>query len=243
MGEITVKDVQGKILEVMKLAEEKNKDTIKELAEKMAENIENDKMIHTFGTGHSHMLGIELFARAGGLGNVDAMLDPDTLTSFGAQRSGAMEKTSGVSDVIYDSYNIEKGDMMIITSNSGRNAMPIEMAMRCQKEGVYVVAMTNLDQSMHTTSRHPSGKKLYECADCVIDTCVPAGDASMDIGGIKTGPASSIVSMFLINTVVSEAIKIVLSHGKRPYVFQSQNVDGYDNDAIYEHFKGRVKHF
>ncbi|MBQ6559813.1 MAG: SIS domain-containing protein [Erysipelotrichaceae bacterium] len=232
-----------KILEVMKLAEEKNKDTIKELAEKMAENIENDKMIHTFGTGHSHMLGIELFARAGGLGNVDAMLDPDTLTSFGAQRSGAMEKTSGVSDVIYDSYNIEKGDMMIITSNSGRNAMPIEMAMRCQKEGVYVVAMTNLDQSMHTTSRHPSGKKLYECADCVIDTCVPAGDASMDIGGIKTGPASSIVSMFLINTVVSEAIKIVLSHGKRPYVFQSQNVDGYDNDAIYEHFKGRVKHF
>ena len=232
-----------KILEVMKTAEEKNKDTIKELAEKMAENIENDKVIHTFGTGHSHMLGIELFARAGGLGNVDAMLDPDTLTSFGAQRSGAMEKTSGVSDVIYDSYNIEKGDMMIITSNSGRNAMPIEMAMRCQKEGVYVVALTNLDQSRNTTSRHPSGKKLYECADCIIDTCVPAGDASMDIGGIKTGPASSIVSMFLINTVVSEAIKIVISHGKRPYVFQSQNVDGYDNDAIYEHFKGRVKHF
>ncbi|MBR4462840.1 MAG: SIS domain-containing protein [Erysipelotrichaceae bacterium] len=232
-----------KILEVLKNAEEKNKDTIKKLAEKVAENIENDKMIHTFGTGHSHMLGIELFARAGGLGNVDAMLDPDTLTSFGAMRSGAMEKTSGVSDVIYDSYNIEKGDIMIITSNSGRNAMPIEMAMRCQKEGVYVVAMTNLDQSMHTTSRHPSGKKLYEFADCVIDTCVPAGDASMDIGGIKTGPASSIVSMFLINTVVTEAIKIVVSHGKRPYVFQSQNVDGFDNNAIYEHFKGRVKHY
>ena len=154
-----------------------------------------------------------------------------------------MEKTPGVSDVIYDSYNIEKGDMMSITSNSGRNAMPIEMAMRCQKEGVYVVALTNVEQSKNQTSRHPSGKRLFECADCVIDTCVPAGDATLDLNGIKTGPASSIVTMYLVNTIVSEAIKIVLSHGKRPYVFQSQNVDGFDNDAIYEHFKGRVKHF
>ena len=232
-----------KILEVIKKAEEVNKDKIKMLAEKFAKNIENDKVIHTFGTGHSHMLGIELFARAGGLGNVDAMLDPDTLTSFGAQRSGAMEQTSGVSDVIYDSYNIEKGDIMIITSNSGRNAMPIEMAMRCQKEGIYVVALTNLAQSTNTTSRHPSGKKLYECADCVIDSCVPTADATLNLDGIKTGPASSIVTMFLVNTIVSEAIKIVLSHGKRPYVFQSQNVDGFDNNAIYEHFKGRIKHF
>ena len=232
-----------KIIELLKVAEENNKDVIMQVAEKFAENIENDKIIHTFGTGQSHMLGIELFARAGGLGNVDAMLDPDTLTSFGAGRSGAMEKTSGVSDVIYDSYDIEPGDIMIITSNSGRNAMPIEMAMRCQKEGVYVVAMTNLEQSMNTTSRHSSGKKLYECADIVIDTCVPSGDASLDLDGIKTGPASSIISMMLINTVVSEAIKIVLSHGKRPYVFQSQNVDGFDNDAIYRHFKGRIKHF
>ncbi|MBR3264827.1 MAG: SIS domain-containing protein [Erysipelotrichaceae bacterium] len=232
-----------KILEVMKKAEEVNKDTIRVLAEKIAENIENDKMIHTFGTGHSHMLGIELFARAGGLGNVDAMLDPDTLTSFGAERSGAMEKVCGVADVIYDSYRIETGDIMIITSNSGRNAMPIEMAMRCQKEGIYVIAMTNLEQSKNTTSRHPSGKRLFECADCVIDTCVPDGDATLNLDGIKTGPASSIVTMFLINTIVSEAIKIVQSHGKRPYVFQSQNVDGFNNDAIYEHFKGRVKHF
>lgn len=232
-----------KILEVIKNAEEKNSDTIKFLAEKFAQNIEDDKIIHTFGTGHSHMLGIEMFARAGGLGNVDAMLDPDTLTSFGAQRSGSMEKTSGVSDVIYDSYNIEAGDIMVITSNSGRNAMPIEMAMRCQKEGVYVVALTNLEQSKNTTSRHPSGKRLFEVADCVIDSCVPDGDATLDLNGIKTGPASSIVTMYLVNTIISEAIKIVLSHGKRPYVFQSQNVDGFDNNAIYEHFKNRIKHY
>ena len=236
-------EYQEKITALINYAIDHNKEVIDQLAIKFAENIENDKVIHTFGTGHSHMLGIELFARAGGLGNVDAMLDPDTLTAFGAQRSGAMEKTSGVSDVIYDSYKIEKGDIMLITSNSGRNAMPIEMAMRCQKEGVYVVALTNLKQSQNATSRHPSGKRLFECADCVIDSCVPEGDATLDIGGIKTGPGSSLVTMAIMNTIVSEAIKIVVSHGKRPYVFQSQNVDGFDNNAIYNHFEGRVKHF
>ena len=121
--------------------------------------------------------------------------------------------------------------------------MPIEMAMRCKKEGVYVIALTNLEQSKATTSRHPSGKKLYEYADLVIDNCVPSGDAMMNIDGILTGPASSIVTMFLVNTIATEAMKKVVADGKRPYVFQSQNVDGFDNNAIYNHFKGRVKHF
>ncbi len=231
-----------KISALCKHAEKTNKESLKVLATKIAENIENDKLIHTFGTGHSHMLGIELFVRAGGLGNINAMLDPDTLTSFGARRSGEVERTCGLADIIYDSYFIEPGDMMIITSNSGRNAMPIEMAARAQKEGVYTVAVTNLTQSKASTSRHPSGKKLYDHADLIIDNCVPEGDAMMDIGGIKTGPASSIVTMFLLNIAITEAMKIVVAKGKRPYVFQSQNVDGADNEAVYRHFLGRVKH-
>jgi uncharacterized phosphosugar-binding protein len=135
-------------------AAETNQEKIRKLSEKMAENVMQDKIIHTFGTGPSHMIGIELFGRAGGLGNVDAILDPDVLTSNGAQRSCALEKLSGLADLIYDNYHIEKGDMMIISSNSGRNAMPIEMAMRCQKEGVYVVAVTSLQASKAAPSRH-----------------------------------------------------------------------------------------
>ncbi len=236
-------EYEEKILTCIKQAIEKNEETIKLVAEKFAENIENDKIIHTFGTGHSHMLGIEMFARAGGLGNVNAILDPDVLTSNGAQRSCALEKLPGLADIIFDSYTIEKGDIMLITSNSGRNAVPIEMAMRCQKEGIYCIALTNLEQSKNTVSRHPSGKRLFECVDCVIDSCIPSGDATLDINGIKTGPASSIVTMTLMNTIIFEAIKIVVSHGKKPYVFQSQNVDGFDNDAIYKHYQTRVKHF
>ena len=236
-------EYMNKITEVLEKSYETNKDLIKDLSVKFAENIKTGHVIHTFGTGHSHMVGIELFARAGGLGNVDAMLDPDTLTAFGAQRSGAIEKLSGLADIIYDQYNIQKGDIMIITSNSCRNAVPIEMAMRCQKEGIYTVAVTNLEQSKNTTSRHPSGKRLFECVDAIIDTAGPTGDSMMTIGSIKTGPASSITSMFLLNTIVTEAIKILDAEGIKAPVLQSQNVDGFDNDAIYKAYEGKVKHF
>ena len=236
-------EYMNKITEVLEKSYETNKDLIKDLSVKFAENIKTGHVIHTFGTGHSHMVGIELFARAGGLGNVDAMLDPDTLTAFGAQRSGAIEKLSGLADIIYDQYNIQKGDIMIITSNSGRNAVPIEMVMRCQKEGIYTVAVTNLEQSKNTTSRHPSGKRLFECVDAIIDTAGPTGDSMMTIGSIKTGPASSITSMFLLNTIVTEAIKILDAEGIKAPVLQSQNVDGFDNDAIYKAYEGKVKHF
>ncbi len=236
-------EYMDKIKELLEKVYEVNKDKIEELSVIFAKNIKDDKIIHAFGTGHSHMIGIELFARAGGLGNVNALLDPDALTAFGARRSGAAEQLSGLADVIFDSYVISKGDIMIISSNSGRNALPIEMAMRCKKEGVYTIALTNLQQSINSKSRHASGKRLFECVDCVLDNAVPYGDALMDIDGIKTGPGSSISSMFVLNTIVTEAMKICVKEGVRPNVLQSQNVDGFDNDSIYKKYESRVKHF
>lgn len=232
-----------KIQELFQKVHDSEKDKIKELAVLFAENIKNNRIIHTFGTGHSHMIGIELFCRAGGLANVNAMLDPDTLTSNGARRSGALEQLPGLADIMFNQYNIQKGDIMIITSNSGRNAVPIEMAMRAKKEGVYVIALTNYEQSLNTTSRHPSGKKLYEFADMILDNCVPSGDALMEIGGVATGPGSSLASMLILNTIVNEALKILAAEGESLPVFQSQNVDGFNNDALYEKYEDRVKHF
>ncbi|MDY3930586.1 MAG: SIS domain-containing protein [Erysipelotrichaceae bacterium] len=232
-----------KIIAALERAEEANEQSLEQVIDAFVQCVKDDHLIHTFGTGHSHMIGIELFARAGGLGNVDAMLDPDVLTSNGAQRSCALEKVCGIADVIYDSYRIEKGDLMVISSNSGRNAMPIEMAMRAQKEGVRVIAVTDVSVSRASVSRHPSGKHLFECADLVLDTQLPPGDALLDFDGIRTGPGSSIVSMALLDIVASETIRRCLEEGIRPYVFQSQNVDGFDNDAIYAHYAGRIKHY
>lgn len=236
-------EYMNKVDELLHNVDDANKEKIQELAVKFADNIKNNHIIHVFGTGHSHMIGIELFCRAGGLGNVNAILDPDALTNFGARRSGAMEKVSGLADVIFDQYKIDKDDIMIIISNSGRNAVPVEMAMRCQKEGVYSIALTNLHQSQNTTSRHPSGKRLFECVDCILDNCVPDGDALMNVGGVATGPGSTISSIFVLDTIVNEALKILAAEGCELPVFQSQNVDGFNNDAIYAKYEDRVKHF
>lgn len=236
-------EYSNKIIALLEKVADKNENEIKECARLFAETVKTNHIIHTFGTGHSHMIGIEMFARAGGLANVNAMLDPDTLTNFGAQRSGAMERVSGVADVIYDSYVITPGDIMIITSNSGRNAVPIEMAMRCKKEGIKVIALTNLEQSSHTTSRHASGKRLFELADIILDNCVPTGDSLMTIGGVKTGPGSTMTSVFLLDTILCEALQILAEEGCEIPVLQSQNVDGYNNDALYAKYGDRVKHF
>lgn len=236
-------DYIKKIVELFQLIDNKEKDNIQKAATIIADATKNNKVIHTFGTGHSHMIGIELFGRAGGLANVNAMIDPDTLTSFGARRSSELEKLPGLAEIIYNQYKVSPGDIMIVTSNSGRNAAPIEMAMKAKKEGIYTIALTNLEQSKNTTSRHPSGKKLYECVDLVLDTHVPDSDALEIIGGVKTGPASSLASMIILNTAINEALKMLANEGIALPVLQSQNVDGFNNDDLYAKYEDRVKHF
>ena len=232
----------NRITEILEEVYEVNRERIKTAAEKFARTMMEDKIIHTFGTGHSHMVGMEAFARAGGLGNLDAMLDPDVMCNHGVDRGSRIERISGISDIIYDSHVIEQGDIMVIISNSGRNALPVEMAMRCQKEGIYTIAITSLQQSKQMISRHSSGKKLYELCDLVLDNFAPGGDGCMNIGGIVAGAVSNITGFFLIDTITTEALKIVTEKGFKPYVYQSQNVDGYNNDDIYRKYFGRVKY-
>ena len=238
-------DYMQKTLELIQKINETQKDNILELARRIAENVDSGRIIHVFGTGHSHMAGMEMFSRAGGLANVNAILDPDSLMNFGSKRSGEAERLEGIADVIYDQYDIRKGDMIIITSNSGRNALPIEMAMRSMKEGVYTVVLTNLHQSKSITSRHSSGKKLYEFADLVIDTCVPDGDAMVEVGNVVSGPGSTIATVAILNAAVVEAIKLLHSEGKPMPVLMSQNVDAHsesDSEKLHKKYAGRIKH-
>ena len=204
--------------------------------------IKEDRIIHTFGSGHSHMVGLELFIRAGGLGNVNAMLDQDVLTSNGALRSSKLEKLEGLADVIWEEYKIEKGDIIIIISNSGRNALPVEMALRAKKEGIKIIAITSLTQTKEFASRHSSGKKLFEIADIILDNKVISGDGIMKVGNDRIGAMSSINGMFIINTVVTEAMIRAEKAGIELPVYSSQNIDSFENnDKLYKKYMGRVK--
>ena len=204
--------------------------------------IKEDRIIHTFGSGHSHMVGLELFIRAGGLGNVNAMLDQDVLTSNGALRSSKLEKLEGLADILWEEYRIEKGNIIIIISNSGRNALPVEMALRAKKEGIKIIAITSLTQTKEFASRHSSGKKLFEIADIILDNKVISGDGIMKVGNDRIGAMSSINGMFIINTVVTEAMIRAEKSGIELPVYSSQNIDSFEkNDKLYKKYMGRVK--
>lgn len=224
-----------------KLASEQKKQ-LTEASKLVAEVIKNDAIIHTLGTGHSQMVGMEMFGRASNLGNVNAILDDLVMFSSGARRSADIEQISGFADIIWKKYIFKKNDVIIIISNSGRNALPIEMAIKAKEEGLKVIAITSLQQSKKYDSRHQSKKKLYQIADLVIDNCVPSGDGVIHIEDKLIGPASSVLGMIIVNIISTEAIKINIERGVDVPVFQSQNIDKTDNDKIYKKFESRVKH-
>ncbi len=219
-----------------------NEKSIPKAIDWFAETLIQDRLIHTFGTGHSHMIGLELFVRAGGLANVNAMLDSSVMTAEGAKRSAEIERISGFSKVIWDQHKIVKGDLFLIISNSGRNAMPIEMALLAKKNGNKVIAITSMAQSKLYPSRISSQPKLYEVADLVLDNQAPSGDVLLEIGNGRTGPASTLSGCFLVNLIATEAMKKAHSQGVKLPIYYSQNIDGYSNEELYKRYGERIKH-
>lgn len=221
---------------------EANKKVLPEAIEWMANTIIKDRIIHTFGTGHSHIIGLELFVRAGGLANVNAFLDSIVMTSEGARRSAEIERISGVSKVLWDQHHIKTEDLFIVISNSGRNAMPIEMGELAKANGNKVIGITSIEQSKKYPVRIEGQKKLYEIADLVLDNCVPPGDGMLQIGGELTGAPSTIAGCFIVNLLATEAMKIAADKGVKLPVYYSQNIDGFDNETLYNRYKDRIKH-
>lgn len=230
------------IKEQIDRVENTNTEKLETVSKLIGEAIMKDKLIHVLGTGHSHMIGLELFIRAGGLANINTILDSTVLTADGAIRSSKLERVSGIADVLWEEQNISEDDLVIVISNSGRNAIPVEFAMRAKKEGHTVIALTSLEQSQQYPSRHESGKKLYELGDIVLDNCVPSGDGLFEVAGVQTGAASTISGMVLLNTAVTEGMKIAAENGVKLPIYTSQNIDGYSNEDLYDVYSGRIKH-
>lgn len=231
-----------RIIRQIKRIEDSQADKIKEAAAWCARTIVDDKIIHTFGTGHSQMIAMEPFTRAGGLANVNAILDSTALTFEGARRSASIEQLSGIAQIVWDQHKIDDDDLLIVISNSGRNAMPIEMATIAKDRGIQVIAITSIAQSFKYPSRHKSGLRLFDMADLVIDNLVPPGDGLMNINHNLTGPPSSIAGIYIIQTIVTEAMKLAAAQGVKLPVYFSQNIDGYSNEALYHRFEKRIKH-
>jgi uncharacterized phosphosugar-binding protein len=214
-------------------------------AEIIANAIAGDGILYTFGTGHSHVIAEDVAYRAGGLAPVDAILEASLTGHEKVRQSEYMERVEGMASVIFDYYGVSSKDALVIISNSGRNAAPIEMAELARAHHVPVVAITSLAHSQGTSSRHSSGKKLYQLADVVIDNLCPRGDALIRMEGLATpvGAGSGVAGMFIMHTIIVQAVQNLLERGIQPPVFMSGNLDESEeyNRAMLERYKGRIK--
>jgi uncharacterized phosphosugar-binding protein len=174
---------------------------------------------------------MELYYRTGGLAVINYLsapglvmdVMPPTLTTD-------MERLAGYGKTLIAVHPVKAGDVMILHSVSGRNAVPVDTALYAKEAGVYTICLTNLKTSSAVPSRHESGKRLYEVCDLVIDNCGSYGDAELEIQGFsgKIAPTSTAVGAALLNAVVARTVALILERGVTPPVFVSSNLPGGD---------------
>ncbi len=211
----------------------------------IGEALANDHWFYTFGTGHSRMLAEEVFHRAGGLARAVPILHPMVYFTAGAEAATAFERKEGAAKELLSQYPVEAGDVLLVASNSGRNALPIEMALHAKEKGLKVIALVNVEHGKAWPTRHTSGKNLSETADLVLDNCGIEGDAALEIEGVpgKLAPTSTITGALLVNLVLVATVSHMKAKGVDPEIYISSNSNGDDhNTRLADKYRDRVRY-
>ncbi|MGQ9682450.1 MAG: sugar isomerase domain-containing protein [Anaerolineae bacterium] len=216
------------IAEVKKLIEHVEKTqlgSIQRAADLIADAIMRDRLIYVFGAGHSHLLAYDVFARAGGLVHMQVIADLGLDFAAGANRQGGFERLPGYAQLVIRDYDIQPGDVMIVISQSGRNPAPVEMALEGKARGATIIALTSMPHTMSITASNPSGKRLFEVADLVLDNGCPPGDALVRLEGLPAAvsPGSTVIGALILQAVVAQVAQNLLDRGQQPAVFMSGN--------------------
>lgn len=225
-----MKQFKEEIINLINKFEETQSQNLIEVTNAIVDCIERGGRFFAVGTGHSHMIGEEFYARAGGLACIQLIAPMELTLGEHPLKSTQIERIASYAKVIIQQYKIQAGDIVMITSNSGRNALPVEMAMELKQSGVKTIAFTNLQHSQNVTSRHESGKRLFEVCDYVLDNCGCVGDAMIEINGIKgkMGSSSSIIGMYMAQTLSMMIAQEMHKRNMTVPVFLSANVDAGD---------------
>ena len=205
-------------------------ESIARAAELVADALAGGGDVHAFGTGHSHMLAEELYYRAGGLVRVKPILFEGLMLHAGAELSTALERLPGIAAAILEQHPVARGDVLIVASNSGGNAVVGELASLVRARGVPVIALISRAHATSRAARTAGSLNLRDLADVVIDNGGATGDAAVEIDGLgqRVGPTSTVVGAAALNAIVAEAAERLVARGIQPDVFLSSNLEGGD---------------
>jgi uncharacterized phosphosugar-binding protein len=239
------KEYLEKASAILKKIEESQLGKIEEAAEIISQAIVDGHMLFAFGCSHSSLPVQEIFYRAGGLMLVNPIFGPGlSLEDFPPTFTSQMERLEGYGRLLLDRLPTKAGDVLLLVSVSGRNAVPVDMAMAAKEKGMKVIGLTSMEYTTSVSSRHSSGKRMYELVDVVIDNPAPAGDAILEVEGVpqKICPISGVTSCAILHALIAATVERLLAKGFTPPVHLAANVPGGDeyNKRLRAEYKDRM---
>lgn len=216
----------------------------------MADAIENDRLISVYGGGgHTTLVMGEMFFRAGGLSNINPIMETGLSVFNQALKYLELERCVNYGRSIMKYYKLQKDDLLIIFHNIGINAATIDAALEAKEQGVIIIAVSSSlwqkEMPRDHSIRHPSGKNLFDLADVCIDDYNPVGDAVVKIPGFDTplAPISNIVDFYIAHRLEIETVHLCIQRGIEPPVWRSANEPGGDefNKKFIEKYNSRIK--
>jgi uncharacterized phosphosugar-binding protein len=208
---------------------EKQTPAIEQAAEIIAQAIAGGHSLFGFGCNHSMLPVLDIYYRAGGLMLVNPIIAPGLLLELHPPTlTSKMEQLEGYGEIALAGAPIKVGDVLIIVSVSGRNAVPVEAAVKAKSLGATVIGVTSRAFSDSVTPRNKLGKKLIDVSDIVIDNLVPPGDASLSLPGVpqKFTPVSGVTSIAVMHALMAETIERLVARGITPPIYLSGNIEG-----------------
>ncbi|GGT24691.1 SIS domain-containing protein [Streptomyces chromofuscus] len=212
----------------------------------LADTVASGGRLFAFGAGHSSLAAQDVVYRAGGLALMNLLAVPGVVgvDVMPATLGSALERVDGLAAAVLDSSPLRAGDVLVIISLSGRNALPVEMAINARALGVRVIGVTSVAYATETTSRHASGTYLKDHCDIVLDSKIAVGDAELTHDSVPApfAPASTVVTAALLQAVMATAAVDLADRGIEPPLLRSGNVDGgHDwNGRVLEQYRDRI---
>ena len=209
-------------------------DAIEQVSQWCAETIRSGGLVHLFGSGHSRIPVEEMFPRYGSFPGFHPMVElsmtfhTEIVGTNSQPAAMFIERVEGLAEVILDGFEFGGDDIMVVFSASGRSAVPIEMAMGARQRGLRVVAVTSVAESMALPPSHPSGSRLLDNADVVIDIGTPIGDAMVRVEGLETavGPGSTVSNAAIVNMIKVRTAELLTETGDMLPVLTAASIVG-----------------
>lgn len=241
---IDAKRFKDEINSLLDYLYDSQKDNLEATAQALKTCIEQGGVCHVFGSGHSVGLGIDIKNRVGALVPIHIMEMSDFVTKGGVpvaefmDRKNIFERKPNVANKLFDLYDIKPQDIFIVISNSGINGIVIDIAKLAKENGNKVIIVTSMKHTLAEEPRHPSGKKLYEYGDIVIDNCGPHGDALIETEGVaKVCSVSSICNNCIAQSMAARALELLHEDG---YELPILTGDKAHDDAIVAKYEERA---